>query len=203
MPISLRRSSSFYNAYLELFLHKNHYQLATENAYYSDGLNYAPAFIFIDNIKESLQNIKNVLILGAGVGSTIQILNSMGYYPEYTIVDIDEVVLNMAVECVQDFKKIKLNPVCTDAKEYVKKNSLKYDLIFIDVFHGRDVPEFVTSTDFLINCGKLLNKGSFLVLNYIINDPVKWIEDKETFTLLYPQYKILPFDINRIFLATT
>ena len=93
-------------------------------------------------------------------------------------------------------------PVCQDAKQFMNQNKNKYDMIFVDVFLGRVVPDFVTNKDFLLQCRNSLLPDGCIGLNYIINDEDEWATVQATFASIFPVYEVVSFNINRVFVAT-
>ena len=166
---------------------------------YSDGIRYLPAKKFINKISADLANVKTVLLLGTGLGSLAQLLVAKKIYPQFTFVDIDELILKWALECSGVSKFGSIIPVCCDAQEFILKNNQKYDMIFVDVFLGREVLNFVTTEEFLIKCKSSLTPTGCLGLNYIINDDSDWEKDKAVFASVFPNYDLISFDINRVF----
>ena len=197
-PVPLRRSAGTVNAYLEIFLYRNQLQLAAINALYSDGDRYLPAVAALDSLKSFLPSVNNVLILGAGLGSMIRAMRKKGCYPGFTLVDIDKKVLEWAIEFLDDERVSSIEPKCMDAQLFMVENTTKYDLVFIDIFNGRVVPPFVSTTVFLQQCRDSVKEGGHLAFNYIINDDHEWEKVRNICTLLFPGHKILSYGINRI-----
>ena len=187
-------------AYLEIFLSRNQFQLATVDALYSDGDRYLPAVAALDHLKSFLPGIKNVLVLGTGLGSMVRAMQKKGFRPAFTLVDNDEVVLEWAIEFLDSPDVSSIRPVCSDAREFIARNSAKFDLVFIDVFNGRSVPDFVCTDMFLQQCCDAVSPGGHLVFNYIINDKQQWERVRIIIlcSRLLPGYKTVSLDINRI-----
>jgi hypothetical protein len=61
-------------------------------------------------------NRKTVLVLGAGLGSIVQVMRARGYAPNYTLVEKDETVLGWAIEPLGKGNPPKLEPVCRDSR---------------------------------------------------------------------------------------
>jgi spermidine synthase len=125
----------------------------------------------------------------------------MGLHPQFTLVDIDEVVLKWAIEFSDKGSAANMNPVCEDALDFMNRNTTKFDLIFVDIFNGRTVPDFVTSQAFLEQCKASLTPAGCLGFNYIINDDEVWDKDHNTFMQVFPDSKLISFDMNRVFVA--
>ena len=197
----LRQSVGAINARLFLFLSHNQFQLATEDAIYSDGDRYEPAIAVADHLKPFLPSIKSVLMLGSGIGSMVRVLHARGYDPDFTIVEKDKVVLQWAMELFESEQITNIEPLCNDALVYMEQCTGKYDLIFVDIFNSRVVPDFVTSERFLELCHYNLMPGGHLAVNYIINYKPDWENVKQLFTEMYPGHVELNLGINRIFIV--
>lgn len=202
-PVVLRRGSSIYNPLLELILYRNQLQLATEDALYSDGKRYRPLVMAFNSIKEKLVNVQQILALGTGIGSIVQILNKMGHHPSFTLVDKDNMIIEWASEILQDFSVNKnLTLVCADASDYIDTAERKYDMVVIDIFNSRVVPQFVTGTAFLEKCRRRLNPGGIFILNYIVSDEASWQEVYANLENVFHSIRVLSNDMNRIIVAT-
>src|ERR1044071_5243470 len=99
-PIRIRKSSSALNPVLELYYYQGRYMLATKDAIYSDGEKYRPLVkaFELPLLKSALGRVRNVLVLGTGLASAVHILNAKGFRPQFTLVEIDNLVLAWARE---------------------------------------------------------------------------------------------------------
>jgi len=131
----------------------------------------------------------------------VHVIRQKGYSPFITIVEIDKVVLRWAMEFFDEDDISKIKTVCADAKDFMASNAAKYDLIFMDVFNGRVVPEFVFDTNFLRLCREGLADRGRLAFNYIINDGRQWEKVKNNFSEIFPGYHILNLGVNQILIA--
>ena len=200
-PVWLKNEVGYSNPHLELLLYKDRIQLATSDALYSDGEYYTPALSVLDYLTPYLPQVNHVLILGVGLGSMVQIMEKRGYEPSFTLVEIDKVILKLAVEFLASHTATKLNPVCEDAEKFMQDNQKKFDLIFIDIFDSREVPQFATSVAFLNRCKESLHPGGRIALNYIINDMMQWNDTQINFASVFPNHQIISSDVNRIFVT--
>lgn len=200
-PVSLRRSPGSDNPLLELFLYKGRLQLAASDVLYSDGHKYIPAVAVCDHFKESLRYVKNVLILGSGLGSLMDVLTKKGYTPNFTLVEKDSVVLKWALEFADEKLAKKIEPICEDAAKFMQRNEKQYTLIFIDVFYIKTVPKFVFSDAFLIQCRDSIAQGGHVAFNYIVHDAEEWKEVQRAFSRVFPEYKIISRGVNKILVA--
>ncbi len=141
-------------------------------------------------------------MLGTGLGSIVRVLHKRGYDPHFTLVEKNSTILQWAMDFFRyGSPDAKVEPVCADAMAYMEINTTKYDLIFVDVFMGRVVPDFVTSPGFLKSCRDSLSPGGRLAFNYIINDNDKWESTKQIFSETFPRHEIVDYRINRVFIT--
>lgn len=201
-PVRMRKGSSTENPVLELFLYRNRWQLATADALYSDGNKYRPLVLAYKELAAKLPDAKNILVLGAGLGSAVSVMHRLGYRPAFTLVDKDQLVLQWALEKLGNSADHMITPVCEDARLFVQNNEQQFNLVIIDIFTGRVVPDFVSKQVFLENCRKSTMAGGSVVLNYIINHPKEWDDTLEIFNNVFPVHKVLKNGPNRIIVAT-
>ncbi len=200
-PVLLRRGASDKNPLLELYYYRGRLQLATADALYSDGEHYRPLRIGFKHIKQYLPGVKNVLVLGTGLGSAVQVMARMGYQPDFTMLDHDKIVLQWAQEALPGYGG-QITPVCADAQKYMAANDKVYDLVVIDIFNSRVVPAFVTSREFLTQCRNSTRPGGRLVMNYIIQRNEDWQQVDKVIRSVFPVCYCIDDGINRIVVAT-
>jgi spermidine synthase len=199
--VLLKESASDISGCLRLFLYRNRFQLLTHGALYSDGDHYFPAVAVVGHLREFLPATKSVLVLGAGLGSIVQVMRARGYAPRFTLVEKDKTVLGWAREILDKAHAPKLEHVCLDAQSFMAQNERRYDLIFVDVFQGRVVPDFVTAPPFLMQCRDSLSPGGHLALNYIEVDQPKWDKALELVARVFPGCQIVSKGDNRILIS--
>ena len=189
------------NPVLDVFLYENRWQLATEDALYSDGDHYRPLKLAFAHIGEDLQRLKTMLLLGTGLGSAVYILHRMGVHPETTLVELDETVLGLATALMPAKLTGRLHPVCANAADYIRSCDASFDLLVVDVFIGREVPLFVTSAAFLQQCYLRLNKDGYFVLNYMMEGQAELQRMQNLIREVFPRFEEKGFGVNRIFIA--
>lgn len=103
---------------------------------------------------------RSILVLGVGGGTVIHLLRRR--YPDahITAVDIDPQMIEIGKKYFGLSRVPNLELIIADAKDY--KNTRRYDLVVIDLFIGRHIPDFVSSVAFL----KRL-EGSVVIINYL------------------------------------
>lgn len=181
-PIKIWSGSSEFNAYLELHLVSGHFRLGTIDSVYSDGTFYRPLAIAFKNLEASLKKAKSMLVLGAGIGSAIEIVNKYTSLEHVTLVDIDQTIININLQ-IHKFKN-NVTYVLQDASLFVQHCDQKFDIIVIDVFQDQIVPDFILSIDFLESCKKLTTNEASITLNYITSENENWEKIHQNFLSL-------------------
>ena len=164
--IHLESASSEYNPHLYVSLRNGRYQLSTAHAIYSYGDLYS-------NFNKTLQRINleqlpgnEVLILGFGLGSIPLILeHERVQHYHYTIVEIDEVVLDLANRYVLEGADWNMELICADAYAFLLQTEATFDLICMDIFLDDEVPIKFESVAFLEALRDALNPGGILLFN--------------------------------------
>lgn len=176
--------------------------MATSDVLYSDGDKYIPAVVTSHQFRKELPQLKDVLLLGTGMGSLVYVLKRKGYNPAFTLVEKDEVVLSWAMELFGDtLSDTTITPVCEDAQSFIATDNSRYDLIFIDIFNGRYVPPFVITESFLKHCKAHLSDGGHLAMNYIVNDTDEWAKLQKLFAEIFPAYRVVSRSVNKVLLV--
>ena len=155
----------------------------------------------INALKPVMPGIQKVLVLGTGLGSIVDIMHAQKFYPKFTLVEIDKVILSWAIELMPPQYLRDIVPVCDDARAFLSRNTEQYDLIFIDIFFGRVVPDFVTNKAFLEQCKKHLSNRGHVAFNYIVNNENEWTGVYQTFSSVFSDCQVIKQDINRILIS--
>jgi spermidine synthase len=202
-PVSIRKSSSTINPVLELFYYRGRYLLGTSDAVYSDGIKYRPLLAAFGSkiLKPHLSGVQNVLVLGTGLASAVHILHSYGLRPAYTLVELDKLVLDWAIEHLPADTVQSVAPVCANAFDFIATNTTHYDLIIVDIFNGRKVPAQVTTHGFLQQCKEQLTTSGHLVLNYMVNSVDDEARAQVALDSVFDTVEGLSFGINQVFVA--
>lgn len=173
--------------------------MSAATAVYSDGAAYRPLTEAFAYLKKALPQKQNMLVLGAGLGSAVSVLNKMNISIPCTLVDIDPQVINWGETIIKAETNMPCQWICEDVQTFVQHHSKKYDLIVLDVFQDRLVPQFVTTIPFLKQYSQLLlNEKSHLVFNYIINNQEKWEASLKNIQAVFGIEHTISIGINRI-----
>ncbi len=142
-----------------------------------------------------------ILVLGVGGGTVIQMLNA--YYPNASIiaVDIDQTMIDIGKKYFGLDRLPNISFVCQDAEQFVQKKTKRpYDLVIVDLFIGTHVPEVVRDENFLKNIKTMLMPRGSVVINYLHEfEYVKQSDElKELLERLFPSV-IEKFNYNNRF----
>lgn len=166
--IHLESLQSDQNEQLDVFLSQGRYQLCTKNAIYSYADKYDNFKECFDLIQPSKPAIKNVLILGFGLGSIPYMLEKKFHKVyAYTGVELDESVIYLASKYVLNELNSEIQMIHADAQIYVNQCFETFDMICIDIFIDDKIPEIFLKFDFLETVQSLLNPGGLLIFNHL------------------------------------
>jgi len=188
----IESTSSEYNEELYLLYTKGRYQLVTDKVIYSyeDRYdNFVAAFIHID-----LEAIKNVLILGYGLGSIPHIAEKVYNKTfSYTAIEIDPEIIRLALKYTMPELKSTIDLIESDAFTYMKYEEALYDLICFDVFLNDIIPSKFLSQSFLEKLNLRLTEAGVLVINMLYHTDQDRISTNEyvntVFTKVFTVHK--------------
>ncbi|MBK8518553.1 MAG: fused MFS/spermidine synthase [Saprospiraceae bacterium] len=159
---------SNYNETLEVLLSHGRYQLCTPNAVYSYGDKYNNYRDCFKQLVLDKHDLKNVLILGFGLGS-IPVLLEKTFKKSlmYTGVEIDEAIIYLVSKYVLDEVKSEISLIHADAANFVMQNHFIYDMICIDIFIDDKIPEHFISKQFLENVITNVAINGIILFNHL------------------------------------
>lgn len=205
VDIQLEETLSAYSGKLEVICRNGRYALCTENAVYSYEdlyVNFRDSFQQIDLDK---YGIKNVLVLGLGLGSIPLLLEKKfkkTYH--YTLIEIDQKVVDLAKKYTLDELKSSYSVICIDALEYVRSCTQKFDLVAIDIFIDDQIPSAFESVQFLENVKKVLSPNSLLMYNQLTYNDTLLLKTElffqHKFKYVFPEAVLLSLTGNRMLL---
>lgn len=170
--IEIETSASEHNPHLQVLLSRGRYQLCTEEAVYSFGDLYDNFFKAFKQLPLDHLNIREVLILGLGLGSIPQMLEQnfkQNYH--YTAIEIDEEVAYLAQKYVLHELHSPIEVICTDALIYLDQTEATFDLICMDIFMSDVIPAKFEETDFLQMLKASLAPKGVLLYNRLAATP--------------------------------
>jgi len=173
---------SEYNPHLYVSLVKGRYQLCTANAIYSFEDLYDNFSLAFNKIKLDEIPIKNVLVLGLGLGSIpiiLERIHKKEYH--YTLVEIDESVMYLAHKYGLNNINSSHETICADAHAFVMQCQQKFDMITMDVFLDDEIPHNFEDENYLERLKELLNPEGIILYNRLYHTP----EDIKKTTAFY------------------
>ncbi len=164
-PITLDCLATEEHDYLLVSLVRGRLQLSTPNAIYSFEdlyINFAEAFrkINFDKLPG-----KNVLVLGLGLGSVIQMLEQEHHLGgTYTGVELDEAIIDLAQKFTLSHLDAQVTFIATDGAAFLQSwVGPGFDLIILDIFKDVKIPSYFSSAPCLEQvCALLSPAGLFL-----------------------------------------
>jgi len=163
---TLEEGNSTINPSLELTLDQGRLKLNMPNAIYSFEDLYTAFSVSFHKLKIWEHDIKNVLMLGYGMGSIPVILKkNYNMLPHFTGVEIDEEIIRMAKKYMPDILESNVDLICDDAYQYVTTAHGKFDLIAVDIFEDDIVPKKFDDRIFVENVARLLEDNGLLLFN--------------------------------------
>lgn len=170
-PVTAIRTTSPYSSEIRVNEERGQYKLlvngSRQSGKYIHGLwSHALKSFHINNAIP----IRNVLVLGVAGGTIIHILHELYPNAEITGVDIDSVMIEIGKKYFRLTTIPSLTVINADAKNFVQdayKKKVHYDMIVIDVCIGRNIPEFVTTDEFLREIKDIAGKYGIILINYL------------------------------------
>ena len=160
-------TSSEYNDYLHVSLVHGRLQLVAQDAIYSFGdyyLNFRKLFEVFDF--EQLPERANVLVLGLGLGSIIELLEKLVEVDyEYVAVEIDPEIIELAAFYSLPQLNSPVEVRQADALSFLQLDARRYDLICVDVFQDATIPDHLNDAHFMELLHQTLAPGGALVYN--------------------------------------
>ena len=201
--ISIEKSGSPYNPYLEVLLVQGRHQLVTKDAVYSFDDKYINFYKAFKKINWKDNNIEKVLVLGLGLGSVILMLEKkFGLKLDYTAIEIDSAICQLAQKYTLSDLDSFVEVICTDAMSFLEITEEKYDFIIMDIFQSALIPPKFQSDEFLKLLGSRLNNKGLLLFNRM---NITERDDRENntfrnrFNNVYPDMHELKIKDNLIF----
>lgn len=162
-PVNIIKINSQFTPGLEVRIENGKHVLNARHSNYSFGKLHEVMFEAISSIE--IINNANVLILGMGGGSAINILHSLNRQIKIDAVEIDPAVIKTARVFFNVTTNHNLNIIEADAFTFVESCNNIYNLIIIDLFIDDKVPDAVFKHEFLLSCKKILADDGTIILN--------------------------------------
>lgn len=187
-PVRLHKTDSQISKTIEVTLYNGELVLDSENTNYSYGSLQRVLRFGLKQIGfERVGKMQNILILGVAGGSVVKTLvDEIGYKGKIKGVEIDRNIIEIANTYFNLDKIPNFEIIIADARQFVKTDVEKYDLIIIDIFQDKEMPSFLFEKEFSEDLIFLLNHNGIILFNTMkINK--KEAERNNKYKLNYPQ----------------
>ncbi len=164
-PQTIKIRDNFYNKNITLINHYPEPTLIVDGLIESGRLLRQIWHTGISKLVPKKETIKTILVLGVGGGSNVRLISKLYPQAKITAVEIDPQMVEIA-KTYFGLSKIKnLNLITADAIKYVQDlEKQTYDLVLVDCFVGKNIPDNVQDLGFL---KKLKQHSKHLLINRI------------------------------------
>lgn len=149
----------------------------------------------LKKIHKQNPDYKNCLILGLGGGSTAKLVRQTWTDIKIVGVDIDPVMVDLGKKYLK-LGEQEVDIKILDAYEFIQKSKQKYDLILVDLYQGRSVPEQFSTEKFATLIKHTTYNNSTVIFNRLYSgqtrsDAVKFLKILEkVFDSVDPVYPL-------------
>jgi len=200
-PVHIETVISEYSGQLEMLLDRGEWRLETARSIYSLGRYYPPFLSGIGHAGYPKEH-GEILLLGLGSGSALDILRAAGRSYHITAVDIDPVIIALAQKYLDIPPGWEMAYACSDARLWLERNIATFDLVFADLFIHDQTPAALMQADFLEKLKCLLHPGGQLLFSTLYDtktarECVQVFE--QLFASIFPGYATIDTIGNRVF----
>lgn len=176
-----RTYQSTYNGVLEINWLNGKKILDTKNTNYSYG-NLGK--VLQKGLKSVTTDFRSeetsILILGLGGGDVVkQLSNNFKSHATITAVEIDPVIIEIALKEFDIIPNSKLEIVNNDANVFLKYTKERYNLIVVDLFNDVTIPDFVFQPEFIKSVYNVLDLNGSIIFNTFILSDVHKVRNKK------------------------
>jgi len=114
--------------------------------------------------QQFIKDCRKVLLLGVGGGTLVKLLKKINPNLEITGIEIDQQIVAAGVKHL-GFKTRDIKIIYGDAFMKLPKIKEKYNLIIVDLFQGRVIPQALHDEIFLKNLNNHLIKNGYVIFN--------------------------------------
>jgi len=170
LPINIFQIESEINQNLEVTWNDGKLVLDSKNTNFSFGSLERVMQIGLNMIgKEQITNYNSALVLGVGGGSIIKLLQDEFHFNgKINGVELDPKIITIANQYFNLHKRKNVEITIMDAFEFVKNSEKKYDLIIVDIFQDKIMPDFLFSETFVTGLHKNLSENGSILFNSIV-----------------------------------
>src|SRR5690606_26019245 len=193
--INEKKYHSVYNGKLEINLVNGKRVLDTENTNYSYG-NLGK--VLHKALKQTKNDFKKedteLLILGLGGGDAVrQLQKDFKSKAKITAVEIDPVMIEIAINEFNIIPNSKLEILNEDAANFLKYSKIKFNLVIVDLFYDVSIPEFVFQETFINDIFNALTSDGSVIFNTFILENRHEIRNNQFIDRLHTKFDLLSF----------
>ena len=109
----------------------------------------------------------SVLVIGGGAMTLPTALSRQLVDVKIDVVEIDPLLPDLARQFFGLDDELPINIIIEDGRKYIEQCQSKYDLIFVDVFHGNEIVEDLLSAPSAGLYASCLSDGGSVIVNFI------------------------------------
>lgn len=193
--INEKKYHSVYNGKLEINWVNGKRVLDTENTNYSYG-NLGK--VLHKALKQTKNDFKKedteLLILGLGGGDAVrQLQKDFKSKAKITAVEIDPVMIEIAINEFNIIPNSKLEIFNEDAANFLKYNKIKFNLVIVDLFYDVSIPEFVFQETFINDIFNALTSDGSVIFNTFILENRHEIRNNQFIDRLHTKFDLQSF----------
>lgn len=169
-PIAIHKTTSEISKSLEVTMVNGEIVLDSKNTNYSYG---SLQRILRKGLKhigfENILPMQHILVLGVAGGSVIKtLIDEIGYQGIITGIELDEKVIDLANTYFGLNKIENLQLIHHEAFEFVLRTKKTYDLIIIDIFQDKYMPDFLFESFFQNRLTEIMNLNGYILFNTML-----------------------------------
>ncbi len=193
LPINIFQVESEINQNLEVTWNNGQLVLDSKNTNFSFGSLERVMQIGLRTIgKEKITSYHSVLVLGVGGGSILKLLQDEFQFNRKIIgIELDPKVITIANRFFGLNKRDNIEIYNTDASIFVKETTLTFDLIVIDIFQDKKMPDFLFSESFMNDLRKILSEKGCILFNSIVTLSTEFERNKKYHDLVSSHFTTL------------
>ncbi len=204
--VPLEQVDSKYSQGLAVSVVRGRYQLYTDKVIYSYEDLYHNFRVTCNKIDWKLFKPKDILILGLGLGSVIQLIEKKNKHQlRFTAVDIDEMSFYLTQKYTSEKFRSPIEYINTDAELFVAQSKQKYDLIVFDIFIDDNIPTHLQSLRFMKKLAHRLSPDGVILMNRIAMEADQIMENMQfmeyIFKKVWPMASVIDVPPNWVLIS--
>lgn len=204
IDIPIEKKHSDYSGTLEVSLHRGEWKLSTFNAIYSFGKYYTSFKIAFNQLEIKQLPIRNILILGVGLGSIARLLDQHPTLKMISAVDIDPAIIDLAKKYWPlSHSSVSTDFYAQDAIEWLQLHTEKFDLILSDIFIDDQTPDSMLTSQYLQSLKQHLSENGMLIYSKLHYTEAQKINNQtfdKTFQSVFPNGFTLLAQYNKMYI---